>query len=118
MKFLQKNEYSFRKIIYLCTQKRKNNFIMGTTETFSRTDAMALEAYWTLLRPLSRSVRHELAVRLGNSLTMPLPPDEPHKPRLDDALRFVKTLSVQGGRKVPANTKGIDALIEEKYTDA
>ena len=49
---------------------------------------------------------------------MPITPDEPHKPRLDDALRFVKTLSVQGGRKVPANTKGIDALIEEKYTDA
>lgn len=33
----------------------------------------------------------------------------------DAAMFFVKNLSVQGGRPVPADERGIDALINEKY---
>ena len=35
--------------------------------------------------------------------------------RRDAAMQFVKTLSVQGGQPVPADERGIDALIIEKY---
>ena len=35
--------------------------------------------------------------------------------RRDAAMQFVKTLSVQGGQPVPADERGIDALISEKY---
>ena len=35
--------------------------------------------------------------------------------RSEAAMLFVKTLSVQGGLPVPAEERGIDALVSEKY---
>ena len=35
--------------------------------------------------------------------------------KLDAAMFFVKNLSVKGGMPVPADERGIDALISEKY---
>jgi hypothetical protein len=35
--------------------------------------------------------------------------------RRDAAMLFVKNLSVQGGKPVPADERGIEALVSEKY---
>ena len=36
--------------------------------------------------------------------------------KMEDAMQFVKTLSVTGAQQVPADERGMDALIEEKYS--
>ena len=38
-----------------------------------------------------------------------------HHVKMEDALSFVKSLSVTGGMPVPADERGIDSLLEEKY---
>lgn len=37
--------------------------------------------------------------------------------KIEDAMSFVKTLSVIGGQKVPDDERGIDALVDEKYSN-
>lgn len=37
--------------------------------------------------------------------------------KMEDAMSFVKTLSVIGDQKVPADERGIDALVNEKYSN-
>ena len=36
--------------------------------------------------------------------------------RMEEALKFVETLSVRGSQQVPADEGGVDALIDEKYS--
>lgn len=38
-----------------------------------------------------------------------------HHVKMEDALSFVKSLSVTGGMPIPADERGIDSLLEEKY---
>lgn len=37
--------------------------------------------------------------------------------KMEDAMSFVKTLSVIGEQKVPGDERGIDALVNEKYSN-
>lgn len=37
--------------------------------------------------------------------------------KMEDAMSFVKTLSVIGDQKVPDDERGIDALVDEKYSN-
>lgn len=76
-------------------------------------DNRIADAFWTLLKPLKQEIRQLLAARLNESLK------EQEKPTarisMSEAERFVQTLSVEGKMKVPADEKGIDALLDEKY---
>ena len=78
-------------------------------------EIMTLEAYWTILRPLTRGIRQELARRLENSVDETLPLHEARSVQLDAALDYVKSLSVYSGEPVPDNESSIGALIDEKY---
>ncbi len=73
-------------------------------------DYKTAEAFWTLLKPLKREIRQLLAERLKESLK------EQEEPlaeiSMSEAEQFVKTLSVHGKMKVPADEKGIDAFQE------
>ena len=76
-------------------------------------DYKLADAFWTLLKPLKREVRQLLAKRLDESLKeQELPTKEVS---MSEAEHFIQTLSVHGGMKVPADEKGIDALLNEKY---
>lgn len=76
-------------------------------------DYKTADAFWTLLKPLKREIRQLLAARLDESLK------EQEEPvagiSMSEAERFVQTLSVRGKMKVPADEKGIYALLDEKY---
>lgn len=63
---------------------------------------------------------HDISVRevVENLLKKFLPQTTVAKPvvkETDEAMAFVKSLSIKGGRKVPAGERGIEALIETKY---
>lgn len=76
-------------------------------------DYKLADAFWTLLKPLKREVRQLLAKRLDESLKeQELPTKEVS---MSEAEHFIQTLSVHGGMKVPADEKGIDVLLKEKY---
>ena len=76
-------------------------------------DYKLADAFWTLLKPLKREVRQLLAKRLDESLKeQELPAKEVS---MSEAEHFIQTLSVHGVMKVPADEKGIDALLKEKY---
>ena len=76
-------------------------------------DYKLADAFWTLLKPLKREVRQLLAKRLDESLKeQELPTKEVS---MSEAEHFIQTLFVHGGMKVPADEKGIDALLKEKY---
>lgn len=76
-------------------------------------DYKLADAFWTLLKPLKREVRQLLAKRLDESLKeQELPTKEVS---MSEAEHFIQTLSVHGGMEVPADEKGIDALLKEKY---
>ena len=76
-------------------------------------DYKTADVFWTLRKPLKREIRQLLAVRLDESLK------EQEEPvagiSMSEAERFVQTLSVRGKMKVPADEKGIYALLDEKY---
>ena len=97
-------------------QQKEKYKVMNTTSRLTNKEVMALEAYWTLLRPLSHDARRELAGRLERSLEKDNNMvSEQRNIRLDAALNFVKTLSVKGGQPVPADACGMDAFVNEKY---
>lgn len=85
------------------------------TTTLNPTDNSIIEALWTLIRPLKQSVRRQLATRLEDSIR------EENKTKsstmdIEEAMKFVESLSVKGKEKVPNDARGIEALIEEKYS--
>ena len=61
----------------------------------------SVSRYVSRLRHRSRSVRPQVATS--------------RQRRREAAMLFVKNLSVGGGHPVPADERGIDALITEKY---
>lgn len=76
------------------------------TSIAAELDQMSVE----MLENVSRYVR-----RLRRrSREVSLQTNEAHTKR-DAALQFVKTLSVTGSVSVPADERGIDALVSEKY---
>lgn len=76
-------------------------------------DYKLADAFWTLLKPLKREVRQLLAKRLDESLKEEELPTK--EVSMSEAEHFIQTLSVHGEMKVPADEKGIDALLKEKY---
>lgn len=69
-------------------------------------DQMSVE----MLESVSRYVSH-----LRNRSRSVMPQTATVQQRRDAAMQFVKTLSARGGNPVPADEKGVDALLEEKY---
>ena len=68
-------------------------------------DQMSVEMLESVSRYVRRLRRHARPVH------HPVTP----KDRREAAMLFVKNLSVQGGMPVPADERGIEALIGEKY---
>jgi hypothetical protein len=62
-------------------------------------ETLASRMGWTMRKRLTQNVRHVATT--------------PN--RRDAAMLFVQNLSVHSGQPVPANERGIDALINEKY---
>ena len=75
-------------------------------------EASTIDALWTILSQQSESVKRVLSQRLSESLVSK---KSIHTKNLNEALAFVKTLSIKGGTPVPADENGIEALIHEKY---
>ena len=79
----------------------------------NRNDYKVADAFWTLLKPLKREVRQLLAIKLDESLKGQ---DKSAKEiSMAEAEHFIQALSVRGKMQVPADEKGINALVEEKY---
>lgn len=88
-----------RKIIIMTTVELKTS-IAAELEQMNVEMLESVSRYVRRLRRRSRSVAPQLTARQ-------------HK--REAAMLFVKNLSVQGGNPVPADERGIDALIDEKY---
>ena len=79
----------------------------------NRNDYKIADAFWTLLKPLKREVRQLLAIKPDESLKKQDMPTE--EIGMDEAERFIQSLPVHGKMQVPADERGIEALIDEKY---
>ena len=66
-------------------------------------NAEMLESVSRYVKRLTRRSRHSKTAKQSSLSEM------------EDALQFVKTLSVTGPHHVPSNESGIDVLIDEKY---
>lgn len=84
---------------------------MATTIQYPN-ESTTIDALWTILNQQTESVKRALAARLNQSLSVE---KVVNLKKMDEALEFVKTLSIKGGNPVPADEKGIEALISEKY---
>lgn len=83
--------------------------------TFSHSESTLAEAYWTLLSSLSLDMRRALAARLEASIAQEMNEKQQKVKSLEEARAFIQSLSMQGGKPVPADENGIEALISEKY---
>lgn len=68
-------------------------------------DQMSAEMLENVSRYVRRLHRHARPARRPASM----------QGRREAAMLFVKNLSVQGGKPVPADERGIEALVSEKY---
>lgn len=84
---------------------------MATTIQYPN-ESTTIDALWTILNQQTESVKRALAERLNQSLSVE---KVVSYKKMDEALEFVRTLSIKGGNPVPADEKGIEALIGEKY---
>lgn len=84
---------------------------MATTIQYPN-ESTTIDALWTILNQQTESVKRALAERLNQSLSVE---KVVSYKKMDEALEFVRTLSIKGGSPVPADEKGIEALIGEKY---
>lgn len=84
---------------------------MATTIQYPN-ESTTIDALWTILNQQTESVKRALAERLNQSLSVE---KVVSYKKMDEALEFVKTLSIKGGNPVPADEKGIEALINDKY---
>ena len=76
------------------------------TSIAANLDQMSVE----MLESVSRYIS-----RLCSRSRSTMPQTTTTQQRRDAAMQFVKSLSVSGGNPVPADERGIDALLEEKY---
>ena len=84
---------------------------MATTIQYPN-ESTTIDALWTILNQQTESVKRALAERLNQSLSVE---KVVSYKKMDEALEFVRNLSIKGGNPVPADEKGIEALIGEKY---
>lgn len=76
-------------------------------------ESSTIDALWTILSQQTDTVRKALAVRLKDSLSQNKKSGSTKS--MEEALAFVRTLSIKGGNPVPADENGIETLINEKY---
>lgn len=77
------------------------------TSIAAELDQMSLEMLESVSHYVHRLRRHPIPVRQIAAT----------RQKRDAALLFVKNLSVSGGRPVPVDERGIDALVSEKYVE-
>ena len=75
------------------------------TSIAAELDQMSAEMFESVSRYVSRLRRRVRTVRREASV----------QGKRETAMLFVKQLSVRGGMTVPADERGIDALVDEKY---
>lgn len=83
--------------------------------TIETTDMNVVEAFWTLLHPLKSEVKQMLISRLEQSI-LEEKGNNTHEITEEDARKFIHSLRVKGTQKVPADERGIEALLSEKYS--
>lgn len=76
------------------------------TSIASDLDQMSVEMLESVSRYVKRLRRHTRNIS---------PLSDASQRRREAAMLFVKNLSVQGGTPVPADERGIEALVSEKY---
>ena len=76
-------------------------------------ESSTIDALWTILSQQTDTVKKALADRLKDSLSQNMKSDRTKS--MEEALDFVRTLSVKGGDPVPEDENGIETLINEKY---
>ena len=69
-------------------------------------DMLSTEMLESVSRYVKRLTQHSRAAKV---------PQLSSSTKMEDALKFVQTLSVTGAQQVPADERGLDALIDEKY---
>lgn len=84
---------------------------MATAINYSN-ESSTIDALWTILKQQSEGVRQALATRLAHSLVHE---ETIRYKSMEEALAFVRTLSIKDGNPVPADENGIEALINQKY---
>jgi len=77
------------------------------TSIAAELDQMSAEMLENVSRYVSRLRRHARTSRRDASVQV----------KREAAMLFVKNLSVRGGMTVPADERGIDALVDEKYNE-
>lgn len=77
------------------------------TSIAAELDQMSAEMLESVSRYVSRLRRHARTSRRDASVQV----------KREAAMLFVKNLSVRGGMTVPADERGIDALVDEKYNE-
>jgi len=77
------------------------------TSIAAELDQMSVEMLESVSRYVSRLRRRARTSRRDASV----------QGKREAAMLFVKNLSVQGGMPVPADERGIDALVDEKYNE-
>jgi len=82
-----------------------DELVSETRRSFASKDAMDA---WLQQQVEALLVAHNARMRRR------ICPDATHS-RREAAMLFVKNLSVRGGQPVPADERGIDALVSEKY---
>ena len=85
---------------------------MATTIHYP-SESSTIDALWTILSQQTDTVKKALADRLKDSLSQNMKSDRTKS--MEEALDFVRTLSVKGGDPVPEDENGIETLINEKY---
>ena len=88
----------------------KSNIIMTAIELRSSITADLDQMSTEMLESVSRYVK-----RLRHRSRTQSPLTDARSRRRESAMLFVKKLSARGGHQVPADERGIDALITEKY---
>lgn len=76
-------------------------------------ESSTIDVLWTILSQQTDTVKRALADRLKDSLSQNMKSDRTKS--MEEALDFVRTLSVKGGDPVPEDENGIETLINEKY---
>lgn len=93
---------------YLCKKKDAMNTISVTNSTYK-----GMETY-AKVHNISMSDAVERGLKLLISqINKPKPSEK--KEDLASAFAFIDTIPARGGRPIPGDERGIDALIEKKY---
>lgn len=85
---------------------------MNTTNITPQESAM-VNSIWTLFQGLSQDTKKILLIRLNN--TIPIRPNKKKAMSEEEALRYLDSLVVKGGKPVPPEEDGMHAFVEQKY---